>query len=169
MLRTSFDVAGAVERMKLKLLDKLRLELTEMVQANGWDLLWDVGVDWAWSGLFIRFAPDAQYRVGFQFGKPGLNNLVFGLAKVAKHHPDCRSVDSDLSEALREAFPGPTKREDWYQWQRKASPSDSILPVVPDWERASDPWVEIKSGRMAQHIIRATESIYSALPSSSPP
>lgn len=149
-LEAALEISNANYEIRYRLLTQLQQQLTGLMH-DGLTLTWGIEFGRTHSDFRVGF-PGALYSVCFEFDKTECNGFVYGVAKIAEGLPDLPDVFLCLNDAI-----GVGVSYSWWPWYQ------NFPAPYCNWKNAVEPWLDIKSGRMATMIMQKTEAIHAAL------
>ena len=153
----AFQIANSLEALKATLIDKLVSDLSEGAGPMGWTVTGNQPQEpyhSRYSGVSIHIPEldehDVVFRISFESSHH--NSFIFGTMWKRE------GVDGDVLRILRghpDLSAAQWRSSHWWPWYAFASPDNPILPVERNWGANPQPWVQIRSGDMADMVIRA--------------
>jgi hypothetical protein len=153
MLRTALQMANSVNKIKLKLLNQLEIQLGKKVTAKDWQFKWEVNYEGKDSGFSIFFFSEEQkYYVSFGFDGIECQGWYYGIVKKDENLPDLPKNRDCLN------YIASGKTDSWWPWYLYFDEPYRY------WRNSEIPWMEIiDNGTLADMIIQKTEAIHEAL------
>lgn len=144
-LESAFQVFKSIDGVKRELLIKFRSQLISEMDRLGFQLIWDndLEVNWAtWVGFGVKFRPEQDVYLRFEFSKSGLNGLEWGLRRDSEAVIQNSTRWKAIRELMSNSQFGVGKDTSWWPWY--AADTKSGLGVeVRDWYRNDQPWALI--------------------------
>ncbi len=149
-LMATLEICMRLDDIKKYLLEKLGEQIKEKFTILKNSIVnVDLSLD-QYAGFNILFNTDSCYVLCFEFSAGGCSNPIYGVAKTDKKYPDLEPLRAHLNKNI-----GAGRCSEYWIWYRIFKPVD--------WKYATNPWVMIYRGEMADLIVNKIIKVYDEL------
>ena len=156
---SAMQIINVADELRETLLTKLNNQLTTLIEEQSpkrfilnWNMSYVQRPDENWDGLSL--VPSCSHDFSLEFEGSG---LYFGLSRRT-----AGSSDPIVRKAISSLL-GDGEENNWWLWRRLAQENDEYLPIEPNWEKSTKPWVMIADGTMAEIIFKAANRLLEAM------
>jgi hypothetical protein len=168
-LQSAFHVQKVMHSIKEELLSKFKDDLEYGLHQAGFGLIWDRSMSQGWksySGFGVKFGPNHNIYLLFEFASSNLQGLVWGLRRKDDHIPRVDEIWAELNSKASSIY-GAGRNLQWWPWQRDIDQTAGWTVEDKNWGTNFEPWMKIQSGELVDKVIEMSKRVWEVLESES--
>lgn len=159
-LEAAMLVSKTIDNVKRELIAKLKSELINATQSNGYKLQWKESMNSKWSGYSgfgVNFNNLQQFdfELWFEFWQPNLKSFHWGIRRRDGSVTNSTDHWASINNIMSLKF-GLGKQNSWWSWAAEYEVDNNFK----NWENSSEPWLAIKNGSFAKEIINLCHQVH---------
>ena len=155
-LQMALKIARNINEIKCRLLEQLRIQLSELIRTKGWNLNWsDMEFGERDSFFRINFFEDPKYYLYFGFDGRECQDFFYGIGKTEESDDALDRVFDCLKSKFNRG-----DRDSWNVWWM----SIDVPSKYQYWKSNDEPWIEILDNmKLATEIFERANEVYCVL------
>ena len=141
----AMQISKTVSLAKTVLLQKFKLDLTAQLQSYGFQLVWDKDLETSWRSSFgfgVKFAPEHNMYLRFEFANPDLRGLFWGIKKDDSIKKTDIALWDEIRKLMQNKF-GPGETSDYFPWWDTLQIAPGFESDIANWSVSERPWIMI--------------------------
>lgn len=163
-IESTMALTQAMSGVKTELLRQLRDSINEEIRrSEGVQLVWETDALESfnrYAGFGFKLHSDQDIQLRFEFDRSGLNGFFWGFRRDDESTTHDPTRWENISRTMS-SHAGRGKASPWWPWYSEV-PDSRFDVAYQNWEWSPKPWVDIRSGLLAQTLVKYAVEVYGA-------